>query len=141
MTCQASLGRLDIAEDVEVPLVDHAGLHQGLEIDDAPPVGGIEQKDRHSPRLAGLDEAEGLEQLVHGAEAAGEDHQRPRPRQEVHLAEREIVELEAELGRHVGVWRLLVRQDDIVADARAPVSAAPRFAASMMPGPPPVTMV
>ena len=34
----------------------------------------------------------------------------------MHLADREIVEVEAELGRYVDVRRLLVRQHDIEAD-------------------------
>ena len=38
--------------------------------------------------------------------------------QEMHLADREIVEVEAELRRDVGVGRLLVRQHDVEADRR-----------------------
>ena len=45
--------------------------------------------------------------------------------QEVDLARREIVEVEAELGRDVGVGRLLVRQHDVEADrGRADVGGA-----------------
>ena len=39
----------------------------------------------------------GLEQFVQRAEAAGEAHQRDAAHQEVHLAQREVVELEAQL--------------------------------------------
>ena len=49
------------------------------------------------PRLAGLHQRQHLEQLVERAEAAGEAHQRDRAHQEVHLAQREVVELEAQL--------------------------------------------
>ena len=58
-----------------------------------------------------------FEQLVERAEAAGEDHQRGGPQDEVELPHREVVELQAELRRDVGVRLLLVRQDDVEADA------------------------
>ena len=42
------------------------------------------------------DQREDFEQLVHGAEAAGEDHQRLRQIREPELAHEEVVELEVQ---------------------------------------------
>ena len=56
------------------------------------------------------DQGQEFEQFVESAVAARERDQRLRPQQEVQLAQREIVEAEAELRRHVGVGELLVRQ-------------------------------
>ena len=94
------------------PFVD-----QPLEIDDAVPIIAAEQQDRQRPHLAGLDQGQQLEHLVARAVAAGEHRHRPRPDQEVHLAQREIVKLEAQLRRDIGVGQLLVRQHDVEPDA------------------------
>ena len=76
---------------------DHAFLDQRLEIDHAVPEVAAEQQDRQRPHLAGLDQGQQLEHLVERAEAAGEHRDRARAQQEVHLPQREIVELEAEV--------------------------------------------
>ena len=95
---------------------DHALVDQRLEIDHPLPEFAAEEEDRHRLHLAGLDQGEQLERLVERAEAAGKDRHRPRAQQEVHLPQREIVELEARGGRHIGVGHLLVRQHDVEAD-------------------------
>jgi hypothetical protein len=52
------------------------GQHRFLEpAEEAAPVGAADQDDRELGDLAGGDEGEGLEHLVHRAEAAGEDHE------------------------------------------------------------------
>ena len=99
--CPGFLGGLDEAEQLQVERADHAGLDQQVEIDQPGPEIAPEQQHRAAPRLAGLDQRQRLEQFVERAEAAGETHQRHRAHQEVHLAQPEIVELEAELGRDV----------------------------------------
>ena len=59
------------------------------------------------------------------AVAAGKGDQRPRPLQEMQLAQGEIVELEAQFRRDIGIGILLVRQADVEADAlRADVEGA-----------------
>ena len=98
---------------------DHAGLDQQVEVDQPGPELAPEEQDRPHPRLAGLHQRQHLEQLVERAEAAGEADQGDRAHQEVHLAQREVVELEAELGRDVAVGHLLVREHDVEADALA----------------------
>ena len=103
-------------DEVEVVRRDHAFLDQRLEIDHAVPELLAEQQDRQRPHLAGLDQRQQLEHLVERAEAAGEHRDRARAQQEVHLAQREIVELEAQVRRDVGVRQLLVRQHDVEAD-------------------------
>ncbi len=67
----------------------------------------------------GLDQGQRLEHLVERAEAAGEDRDRLGAHQEVHLADGEVVEVEAELRRDVEVRHLLVRQHDVEADRDA----------------------
>ena len=57
--------------------------------------------------LAGLAEGQDLEQFVHGAEAAGEHHQRRGAHREMHLAHGEIVEAEGEFRRRIGIGLLL----------------------------------
>ena len=95
-----------------------------------------EQQDRQRPHLAGLDQRQQLEHLVERAEPAGEHRDRPRAQQEVHLAQREIVELEAEVRGDVSGWAIcscgstMLRPID-----SAPSSCAPRLAASMIDGP------
>ena len=69
--------------------------------------------------LAGLRQSQDLEQFVEGAEAAGKHDQRARQVREPELAHEEVVELEAQLGRDVGIGALLVRQADVQADAAA----------------------
>ena len=54
-----------------------------------------------------------FEQFVHGAEAARKRDQRLGADHEVHLAQREVVELEVQLRADVRVRRLLVRQRNV----------------------------
>ena len=100
---------------------DHAFLGEALEIDHPAPEVAAEQQDRQRPHLAGLDQRQQLEHLVERAEAAGEDRDRAGAQQEVHLAQREIVELEAEVRGDVGVRHLLVREHDVEADRLLPL--------------------
>src|SRR5215218_1454581 len=90
------LGRIDEGEQLEIVGRDHAFLDQRLEIDHPLPEFAAEEEDGKRLDLAGLDEGEQFERLVERSEAAGEDRNRPGAKQEVHLAKREIVELEAE---------------------------------------------
>src|SRR5260370_5465835 len=68
-------------------------------------------------RLAGLDQGERLEQLVHRAVAAGEDNERGRVLHEHRLADEEVAEVNRPL--HVGVEALLERQLNVAADREA----------------------
>ena len=95
---------------------DHAFVDHGLEVDHPVPIIAAEQQDRQRPHLAGLDQGQQLEHFVERAEAAREDSDCARAQQEVHLAKREIVELEAQVRGHIGVGHLLVRKHDIEPD-------------------------
>ena len=64
-----------------------------------------------------LRERQDLEQLVERAEAARKSDQRVRQVREPQLAHEEVVELEAQLGRDIGVGTLLLRQADVEPDA------------------------
>ena len=87
-----------------------------MKVDHAVPIVPVVEDDRNLLHAAGLAERQGVEQLVERAEAAGEDDQRLRPQQEVHLAQREVVELEAQLRRDVGIGHLLGGELDVEAD-------------------------
>src|SRR3546814_8657929 len=110
------LGGLDYMEQVEVVGGDGSFLDEPVEAHHSIPEVSAEQNDRQRLHLAGLDERQEFEAFVERAEATGEDGYRPRAKQEVHLAEREIRELQAERRRDIGVGELLVRQHDIEAD-------------------------
>jgi hypothetical protein len=66
------------------------------------------------PDLAGLDQRQRLEQLVHRPEAARQDDERAGVLHEHRLAGEEVPELDAEID--VRVDRLLVGQLDVAAD-------------------------
>ncbi len=64
----------------------------------------------------GLHQGRRLEHFVERAEAAGEEDQGLGTLQKVHLADREIVEAETQFRRHIGIGRLLTRQDNVQPD-------------------------
>ena len=117
MMSQASCGRFGVVDQFQVFVVDHAFVGQVLEVDDRVPIFAAVEDDGDLLHAARLAEAERVEQLVERAEAAGEDDERGGAQDEVELAHREVVELEAEIGRDVRVGLLLVRQIDVEADA------------------------
>ena len=83
-------------EQIKVLGRDHALLDQRLEIDDPAPISAVEQHDRNRRRpCRSGDSVSSLEQFVHRAEAAGENHQRVGAHGQMHLAHGEVVELEA----------------------------------------------
>ena len=86
--------------------------------------------------LAGLDEGQRLEQLVEGAEAAGQDHEPIGVLDEHHLAREEVAELDAEVD--VGFIPCSCGSSMLQPTDRPPPSRQPRLAASIVPGPPPV---
>jgi len=113
----AHLGRLvHQGEQVQVVRADLAlGEHALAQpVHQPAPVVGVEQDHGELRDLARLREREGLEQLVEGAEAAGEDHEAARVAHEHDLAGEEVVELERYVA--VGVAALLERQLDVEPD-------------------------
>src|SRR3989454_1793046 len=78
------------------------------------PVRPAEQDDRKMAHLAGLDQGQRFEQLVHRAEAAGKHDERRRVLHEHRLAHEEIAEIDGSLD--VLVEPLLERQLDVAAD-------------------------
>ena len=63
--------------------------------------------------------AEGFEHLVEGAESAGEEDHGRRAEDEVKLPQREVLELEAEVGGDEGIGLLLARELDVEPDRLA----------------------
>ena len=78
-------------------------FHERVERHDPLPIGFVDEDDRKVGFLAGLAKRQKLEKLVERAEAARKHHECIRPHGEMHLAHREIMEVEAEFRRHVGV--------------------------------------
>ncbi len=119
-------GGLRVPEKFPILGIDHALVRQVVEIDDVAPVGFAHEHDRHGLDLARLAEGQDLEQFVERAVTAGKRDKRHRPLQKVQLAQREIMEGEAKLGRDIGVRELLARQADVEADRLRPdVERAP----------------
>src|SRR5256886_15397091 len=86
--------------------------------------------------LPGLNQRERLEQLVHRP-VSSRVHEEPGQVLDEHrLADEEVTEVDGAFD--VGVEPLLERQLDVATDGQAVSLLAPRFAASMIPGPPPV---
>ncbi|CAO5250554.1 hypothetical protein FAGKG844_40214 [Frankia sp. AgKG'84/4] len=85
--------------DVQVGLLDETGPQGGFPqpVDQPGPVVGADEDDREPGDLAGLDEGEGLEQLVEGAQPAGQDDESLRVLDEHRLAHEEIAEAHAEV--------------------------------------------
>ena len=100
------------------------------------PVLDADQDDRKARYLAGLDQGQGLEELVQRAESAGQDDEGLGVLDEHGLAGEEIPEVDAEIDPVV--QPLLERQLDSEADGEPPGLLAPLLTASIAPGPPPV---
>ena len=96
-------------EKIQVAARDHAFLGESFKVHHPLPELLAEQQDRHRPHLAGLDQGQKFEHFVERPEPAREHRHCPRSEQEVHLAKREIMELETEVGGNEDVGQLLVR--------------------------------
>ena len=101
------------------------------------PVIAAEEDDREVEHLAGLDQGQRLEQLVQGPEAAGEHDEPLRRLHEHRLAGVEVPERDADV--EYGFGSCSCGSSMLKPTDRPPASWAPRLAASITPGPPPVT--
>ena len=100
--------------------VDHAVANERLEVDHLVPVRRPVEHDRNAPLdLLGLHQRQDLGELVERAEAAGKHDERAGEMREPELAHEEVVELEGQPGRDVGIGPLLVRQPDVEPDRLA----------------------
>jgi len=97
----------------DVALADHAVADPA---DHLAPVAGSHEHDRELDDLPGLNQRERLPELVHRAEAAGEDDEPAGVANEHDLAGEEVVELERDVA--VGVAALLEGQLDVEADGQ-----------------------
>src|SRR3546814_18856153 len=77
-----------------------------------------EKQYRHRRDLSGLDQRQKFKRFVECTEPARKHRHRPRAQREMHLAKREIVELQAERRRDKRVRQLLVREDAAQTDGR-----------------------
>src|SRR4051794_2614665 len=109
---------------VEVDLIDLVLTeHRRTQpVDQSAPVGTAEQHDGEGRHLSGLHEGERLEQLVHGAEAAGQHDEGLGVLHEHRLAREEVTEVQADVDVVVEV--LLERQLDAEAYRNATGLAA-----------------
>src|SRR5271170_4667217 len=104
-------------EKIEVFAADRSMAHQRFEVDDLLPVTGAVQHHRNRTiQLLGLLQSQNLEHLVQGAEAPGEYHEGSRQVCEPEFAHEEVMKLQRQFGRNVGVGPLLMRQSDVEAD-------------------------
>jgi len=85
----------------------------------------------------GLHQGRHFKKFVQRAKAARHENESEAVFDEANLARKKIMEMDRDIGKTVAA--LLVRQFDVEADGFAAGLVAPLFAASMMPGPPPVT--
>src|SRR6185295_7541254 len=88
------------------------------EVEERAPVVRSHQDQREVPDLAGLDQRRALEDLVHGAEPAGQRDEGVRVLDQHDLADEKVAELEEAVD--VRVRLLLFRQHDVAADRGAP---------------------
>src|SRR5439155_23618327 len=86
-------------------------------VDQAAPVGRVVKDDGEAVDLVRLDQRERLEQLVEGAEAAGEQDEALGVLDEHGFATEEVAEVDRQV--NVGVDGLLVGQLDVAADREA----------------------
>ena len=91
--------------------------HRPHPVEESLPVRGPEKDDREVLDLAGLCEGQRLEELIEGAQAAGEDDESTRVLDEHVLAHEEVAELHAEVD--VLVQLLLAGELDVAADRQA----------------------
>src|ERR1700761_4457578 len=103
-----------VLKELEVSGRDRSLLHQYIQVDYRFPVGRTVENDRDLlGQLFGLGEGKDFEGFVERAEAARKDHQRFGKVGEPVLAHEEVVELEVERRRDVGVGQLLKWQLDV----------------------------
>src|SRR5699024_11405437 len=105
-------------------------------VQQALPVVAAHQHHGEHVDLVGLHQAQRLEQLVEGAEAARHHHEAAGVLHEHGLAGEEVAEVDTEVD--IVVHALLVGQLDPRPTDTPPASFAPRLPASITPGPPPV---
>src|SRR5579863_1755206 len=112
--------RLREPEQVPILGIDCAFVGQESDVDGTRPIFFADQHDRDRFDLAGLHQGQDFEQLIEGAKAARERDQRFRALQQMHLAERKVVESKTQLRGDIRIGVLLVRQIDIQTDGFCP---------------------
>src|SRR3989338_4809401 len=120
--------RLDDLEQLQICFGNHARLGQHVPVDHLVPPLPSEQHERDFLHPARLHQGQAFEHLIHRAKAARKDADRPRPHQEVHLADREVVKVEGQIRRDIGVRRLFMRQHDVQPDGLAACIRRPAVA-------------
>src|SRR5262249_41732918 len=100
--------RVGSVEESDVAGADGAIFRQRVEVQHLVPVARAEEHDGHAfLHLARLPQGEHLEELVEGAEAAGEQHDRLREIYEPELAHEKIVEMKVQLATDIRIVELL----------------------------------
>ena len=107
-------------EERQIVGADHAMPDERLEVDNFVPVARSVKQDWDATfDLVRLHQCKYFHQLIERTEASGKHHQRSGEMCEPELAHEKITELEGQLGRHVTVRPLFLRQSDVEADAPA----------------------
>ena len=95
---------------------DCAGIRQRVPVNDPFPELAAKHQKRHSLHTPGLDQRQRLKQLVHGAKSARKNCNGGGAHQKVHFPDPEVMKIKRQIGRHIFIRRLLVRQDDVEPD-------------------------
>lgn len=104
------------AQKFEILGVDHPIGHHVIELGlEWKPERTSHEDDREIRDLCCLDQSEGFEQFVHGAEAAGHHNERIRVLDHHHLAYEEVLEIDTDV--EIVVGELLFGKLDVAADA------------------------
>src|ERR1700679_1159027 len=112
--------RVGELEEIQIPGRDSALLDKYIEVDYRFPIRRTIDDDRDLlGQLFGLRQSEDFEGLIDRAKTAGKDHQRLRKIREPVLAHEEIVELEVQRRRDIGIRHLLEWQLDVESDSVA----------------------
>jgi len=111
---------IDDFEQLQIFGRHRARIDEGLEVDDLVPVfASVDDHENLLREFVGLGERQDFEELVHGAEAAGEDDESFGQIGEPELTHKKIVELEVQRRRDVLVRVLLEGKLDVESDALA----------------------
>src|SRR5271166_180150 len=91
--------RVHDLEKLQILWRNSSRIHHGLEVDQAVPVlAAVDHDENFLGQLLRLREGEYFEELIHGSEASGKNHQRFRQICEPKLAHEEVVKFEIQRG-------------------------------------------
>ena len=119
------LRRLGIIDQIKMLVGNHAFVGKELEVDDRVPILPPEQDDWKFLHALCLSQRQRVEQFIERAESPGKDNECFGSQQEVHLAQREVMELKAQLGRTIQIGTGLFSFTAIMVELQSGITFAP----------------